>query len=116
MTTPLLDTPPMTLSPLELIPRIEFGAAVESGFNWLKTNFEWFFDGLGTVIGVPTDGLIELLQAPPPVAMVLIFALIGLLLRGWKFALGALFGLLLIVSMDQWKRRWRRWPWSSWPV
>lgn len=103
MTTPLLDTPPMTLSPLELIPRIEFGAAVESGFNWLKTNFEWFFDGLGTVIGVPTDGLIELLQAPPPVAMVLIFALIGLLLRGWKFALGALFGLLLIVSMDQWE-------------
>ncbi len=103
MTTQPLDVQLLGLRPLELIPRIELGAVVESAFNWLKTNFDAFFDALARVIGVPTDGLIELLQAPPPVVMVLIFALIGLLLRGWRFALGALFGLLLIVSMDQWE-------------
>lgn len=94
---------PLDLQPLDLVPRIELGAVLEQAFNWMKTNFDGFFDALASIIGVPTDGLIELLQAPSPVVMVLIFALIGLLLRGWKFALGALFGLLLIVSMDQWE-------------
>ena len=33
----------------------------------------------------------------------MVFALIGLLVRGWKFALGSLVGLLLIISMQQWE-------------
>jgi glycine betaine/proline transport system permease protein len=31
-----------------------------------------------------------------------IFALIGLLVRGWIFAIGSLLGFLLIIGMDQW--------------
>jgi glycine betaine/proline transport system permease protein len=93
----------MTPLPLqEGVPRINLGDALESFFDWLTTNFSGIFDGVSDVIGGAVDGLIALLTAPPPLVLAVIFALIGLLVRGWIFAIGSLLGFLLIIGMDQW--------------
>jgi glycine betaine/proline transport system permease protein len=93
----------MTALPLqEGVPRINLGDALESFFDWLTTNFSGIFDGISDVIGGAVDGLIALLTAPPPLVLAVIFALIGLLVRGWVFAIGSLLGFLLIIGMDQW--------------
>jgi glycine betaine/proline transport system permease protein len=93
----------MTALPLqEGVPRINLGDALESFFDWLTSNFSGLFDGVSDVIGGAVDGLIALLEAPPPLVMAVIFALIGLLVRGWIFAVGSLLGFLLIIGMDQW--------------
>lgn len=85
------------------VPRIPVGRELESFFEWLTDNLGWFFDFVTDVVGSAVDGLITLLQAPDPLVTVVIFALLGWAVRGWRFALFALLGLLLIVSMDQWE-------------
>jgi glycine betaine/proline transport system permease protein len=84
------------------VPRIPVGDRIQDFFDWLTTNFEWFFDAVTNFGNTVIDRLIMVLQAPDPVIMALIFALIGLLVRGWKFALLALLGLLFVISMEQW--------------
>jgi ABC-type proline/glycine betaine transport system permease subunit len=93
----------MTALPLEVtIPKIPLGSWLASFFDWLTTNFSGFFDAVSGVIGGAVDGLIVVLEAPPPLVVAVIFALIGLLVRGWIFAIGSLLGFLLIMSMGQW--------------
>ena len=91
MTIPLVD-----------VPRIPIGSTIESFFDWLTDNMDGFFDAITDVGEAVVEGLIGLLQAPDPLAMALIFALLGLVVRGWRFAVLALLGLLLIDSMGQW--------------
>ena len=85
------------------VPRIPVGDRIQDFFDWLTKNFEWFFDAVTSVGNTVIDGLITVLQAPDPVITTLIFALIGLLVRGWRFALMALLGLLFVISMEQWE-------------
>jgi glycine betaine/proline transport system permease protein len=93
----------MTALPLEVtIPKVPLGDWLASFFDWLTTNLSGFFDGVSSVIGGAVDGLIALLEAPPALVLAVIFAVIGLFVRGWVFALGSLIGFLLIVSMEQW--------------
>jgi ABC-type proline/glycine betaine transport system permease subunit len=84
------------------VPRIPVGEKIQDFFDWLTTNMSGFFDAISNFIGSAVDRLIDLLEAPDPVVMAVIFALIGLVVRGWKFAVIALAGLLLIISMEQW--------------
>lgn len=84
-------------------PRIHVGEWVESGIDWLTTNFDWFFDFLKNVMGWLIEHLTDLLLWPAPVVMVVIFALIALVLRSWEFAVGTLVFFSLIVAMDQWE-------------
>jgi ABC-type proline/glycine betaine transport system permease subunit len=92
----------MTILPMIDVPRIPVGDGIQSFFDWLTTNMAGFFDAVSNVIGSAVDWLIALLEFPDPVLMAAILALLGLLVRGWEFALVALIGLLLIISMDQW--------------
>jgi glycine betaine/proline transport system permease protein len=92
----------MTVTPLVEVPRAPVGRAMENFFDWLTTNMGGFFDLVTDVVGAAVDGLITLLQTPNPLVTVIVFALLGLAIRGWRFGLVALLGLLLIVSMDQW--------------
>ncbi|MDX6231110.1 MAG: glycine betaine/proline transport system permease protein [Nocardioidaceae bacterium] len=84
------------------VPRVPVGERLQELFDWLTKHLGGFFDAISSFIGGAVDRLINLLEAPDPVILVVIFALIGLLLKGWKFAAVALLGLLLIVSMEQW--------------
>jgi glycine betaine/proline transport system permease protein len=92
----------MTALPLQTIPKIPLGSWLASFFDWLTTNFSGFFDAVSGVIGSAVDGLIVVLEAPPALVVAVIFALIGLFVRGWIFAVGSLLGFLLIISMEQW--------------
>jgi glycine betaine/proline transport system permease protein len=84
-------------------PRIPVGRELERFFEWLTDNMGWFFDFITDVVGSAVDGLTTLLQAPDPLVTVVIFALLGWAVRGWRFAVFALLGLFLIVSMEQWE-------------
>jgi glycine betaine/proline transport system permease protein len=92
----------MTISALIDVPRIPIGTTINSFFEWLTDNMDGFFDAVSDVGEAVVEGLIGVLQAPDPILLAAIFALVGLLVRGWRFAIVALLGLLLIDSMGQW--------------
>jgi glycine betaine/proline transport system permease protein len=92
----------MTTAPLIEVPRIPIGATINGFFEWLTDNMDSFFDAISDVGEAVVEGLIGVLQAPDPLLLAAIFALLGLLVRGWRFAVLALLGLLLIDSMGQW--------------
>lgn len=85
------------------LPRIPIGDWINDAFVWMMDNLSGFFEFISNVIGGAVDVLLAVLEAPNAVVLAVILALLGLALRGWEFGLGALVGLLLIVSMDQWE-------------
>jgi glycine betaine/proline transport system permease protein len=92
----------MTAYALIDVPRISVGDTIQQFFDWLTNNLGGFFDAISNGMGSAVDLLIALLQAPDPVLLATVFALVGLAVRGWKFALIGLAGLLLVISMQQW--------------
>ncbi|WP_082538513.1 MULTISPECIES: proline/glycine betaine ABC transporter permease [unclassified Pseudonocardia] len=84
------------------VPRIPVGDRLQEAFDWLNNNLGPFFDAIDTGGGGAVDWLIGVLEAPDPVVFALLFALIGLLLRGWEFAVVAFVGLLFIIGVEQW--------------
>ncbi len=83
--------------------RIPIGDWTNDIFLWLTDNLGALFKVIEQIVGGAVDTLIVILQAPNPIVLAIIFALIGLLVRGWKFAIGGFIGLLLIISMEQWQ-------------
>ncbi len=96
-------TASMTVSPMIDVPRIPVGDRIADFFDWLTTNMGGFFDAVSSIIQGAVDTLIDVLEAPDPVLLAVIFAVLGFLVRGWEFAVVALLGLLLIISMEQWE-------------
>jgi glycine betaine/proline transport system permease protein len=86
-----------------LIPKIPVGDWFETGFDWVKDTFDAVFDGLATGLRFLTDGLTDLLLLPPPIVAVLVFALIGFVIRSWRFALLTVVGMGLVVGMEMWE-------------
>ncbi len=95
---------------------LNIGAAFEALIDWLKTNFEGFFDAAATVIGATTEGLEDILLFLPSWAMILlftalawwvasrgvaVFTLVGMgLLDSYQFAL---FGTKIAIGMGFWE-------------
>lgn len=92
----------MTVQSMIEVPKIPIGHALQDFFDWLTKNMGGFFDVVSNVIGSAVDGFINALEAPDPIVLALVFALIGLLLKGWKFSVVAMLGLVLIISVGQW--------------
>ncbi len=84
------------------VPRVPLGEWFNDGFEWLTDNLAAFFEAIETTFQGAIDALGWLLDAPAPLLMALIFTALGLVARGWKFALVTFLGLLLIISIDQW--------------
>ncbi|MFV0460206.1 MAG: ABC transporter permease [Actinomycetales bacterium] len=84
------------------IPQIPVGDWVESGIDWLTDNAEPVFDLISEVMGALVESLTSLLNYPPATVAILIFALLGWLLRSWRLGLGTLLGFVLIVGMGMW--------------
>ncbi|MFD2793036.1 ABC transporter permease [Promicromonospora vindobonensis] len=89
--------------PLTVVPPIPIGDWFETGFTWFKETFDAAFDVIGDLITGAIDGLAGLLQAPDPLVLAVIFALLAWLVRSWKFGLGTLVGMVLIIGMDMWE-------------
>ncbi|MCW4384729.1 ABC transporter permease subunit [Salinibacterium sp. SYSU T00001] len=82
--------------------RIPIGEWIETVLDWIKINFAVIFDGVGTAFSALIEGLTDALLAVPEPALILVFALIGWLVRSWQLAIGTAVSFLLVVAMGQW--------------
>ncbi len=83
--------------------RLPLGAWVAAGVDALTETFSPFFDIIKFIFGALYDAVELALLTPPFWVIILVAALLGLVLKGWKFALGSILGLLAIVSVNQWE-------------
>lgn len=83
-------------------PRLPLGDWVESGFDWLTLHGAPFFDTITKGLSAVIEWLTALLLWPSPFIAILIFALIGWLVRSLKFAVGTILALLIVLAMDMW--------------
>ncbi|MEX0955928.1 MAG: choline ABC transporter permease subunit [Rhizobiaceae bacterium] len=84
--------------------KIPIGRWGREFFDFLTTNFAWFFDTLADWLAVVLDGLTDMLLWFPPIVIVAAIALLAWLLkRSWKLALAVALGLLFIINQNLWK-------------
>lgn len=82
--------------------RIPVGTWIASFFDWIENNVAWLFDALKSLFITLNDAVLWVFATPPPLAVIAVIAVAGLLARGWKFAIGVVVGLLFIISVNQW--------------
>jgi glycine betaine/proline transport system permease protein len=90
----------LALAPTQ-IPHIPIGDAVSNLVTWLEDNFGPLFDFINAVVAGAVTGLTAALTFLPSLAMVGLFTVLALWLRGWKFGLFALIGFGLIESLQE---------------
>ncbi|MFG2647627.1 ABC transporter permease/substrate binding protein [Streptomyces sp. NPDC048436] len=84
------------------MPRIPFGEWVNSGVDWLLSHMAWLFDFFKTVFQGAYDGIADVLQAPEPLILAGIFAVIAFWLRGVIAGVLTFAGFAFIVSLELW--------------
>ena len=87
---------------LQGIPQIPIAKWVNGAISWVIGNFGGAFDVLNSAIEGVVNGLSFLLTLPPTLVMIAILAVIAFFLSGWRMALFAVLGLLLVVSLGLW--------------
>lgn len=83
--------------------KIPLGRWIGDFVGLLNTHAAWFFDFISLVLGFFIHGLIDLLQAVPPLALIVLLAAFAYWLhRSIWLALGIVLSLLLIVNIGYW--------------
>jgi glycine betaine/proline transport system substrate-binding protein len=85
------------------MPRIPLGDWVNDTVDWLLNHVAWLFDFLKTVFTGTYDGIDAVLQAPQPLLLAGIFAVIAFWLRGTLAGLLTFAGFAFIDSLDLWE-------------
>ncbi len=85
------------------MPRIPLGDWVNTTVDWLLAHVSWLFDFFKTVFTGTYDGINAVLQAPEPLLLVAIFAVIAFWLRGALAGVLTFLGFAFIVSMELWE-------------
>ncbi|MGN6467163.1 MAG: choline ABC transporter permease subunit [Rhizobiaceae bacterium] len=84
--------------------KIPIGAWGKEFFDFLTTNFSWFFDRLSDGLKAILEIFIDfMLWLPPVVLVVLIVALAWWLQKSWKLAIAVAVGLLFIINQGLWR-------------
>jgi glycine betaine/proline transport system permease protein len=84
--------------------RIPLGAWMKAFVDWLTDNAAGFFDAISNGLGFVIDGLVALMQAVPPPALIAFFAALAWLIhRRLPLALLVAGCGLLIVNLGYWK-------------
>ena len=84
--------------------RIPFGIWGKAFFDYLTTNFEWFFNGLAEGITSTLEGVIHVVLSVPPIVVVLLTSLLAWYLqRSVKLAIATAIGLIFIINLGFWK-------------
>src|SRR5690606_28704963 len=84
--------------------KIPIGRWGKSFFDFLTTNFEWFFDSIADALTLVLDNLVDLLLWLPPSVLVAVIALFAWWSqKSWKLAIGVALGLLFIINQNLWK-------------
>ncbi|AZM52266.1 glycine/betaine ABC transporter permease [Streptomyces sp. WAC 01529] len=84
------------------MPRIPFGEWVNDSVDWLLSHMSWLFDFFKTVFQGAYDGIADVLQAPEPLLLAGIFAVIAFWLRGVVAGVLTFAGFAFIVSLELW--------------
>jgi glycine betaine/proline transport system permease protein len=84
--------------------KIPVGKAAKAVFDWMNDNLGGLFDAISAVLEAMIEGILWLLQAPPPLVIIALFiALTWYLQRSWKVCLGILLGFLFILNQGYWE-------------
>ena len=83
--------------------RIPLGSWAESFIDFITNTFGLFFDVVRAIFSGTYDAVDAVLANPPFWVIILVAAALGLMIRGWKFAIGTVIGLLVVVGVDQWQ-------------
>ncbi|HSK25099.1 MAG TPA: ABC transporter permease subunit [Egicoccus sp.] len=81
------------------VPDLDVGGWVESGLGWLVDTFGVFFTFMRQLLGWLVERLEVVFGGPPFWVIVLVFALIALVAKGWKFALFIALAFTFVESM-----------------
>jgi glycine betaine/proline transport system substrate-binding protein len=84
------------------VPRIPLGDWVNDAVDWLLPHMAWLFDFLKTVFTDTYDGINAVLQAPEPLILAGIFAVLAFWLRGTLAGVLAFVGFAFIDSLELW--------------
>ncbi|MFD3840351.1 ABC transporter permease/substrate binding protein [Streptomyces sp. NPDC058642] len=85
------------------MPRIPLGDWVNDAVDWLLGHMAWLFDFLKTVFTGTYDGIDAVLQAPQPLLLAGIFAVIAFWLRGTTAGVLTFAGFAFIDSLELWE-------------
>ncbi|SNX57178.1 glycine betaine/proline transport system substrate-binding protein [Streptomyces sp. TLI_55] len=84
------------------MPRIPLGDWVNDAVDWLLAHMGWLFDFLKTVFTSTYDGIDAVLQAPAPLLLAGIFAVLAFWLRGTLAGVLTFAGFAFIDSLELW--------------
>ncbi|MEW2294034.1 ABC transporter permease/substrate binding protein [Streptomyces sp. NPDC006743] len=84
------------------MPRIPLGDWVNSAVDWLLDHVSWLFDFFKTVFTGAYDGIDAVLQAPQPLLLAGIFAVLAFWLRGTLAGVLTFVGFAFIDSLGLW--------------
>jgi glycine betaine/proline transport system permease protein len=84
------------------IPRIELGDWIESGLNYLTSNYSGVTRGISAVTQTGINGLNDLLMWIPEWGLMAMIALLCWRVAGIRLGIGAVLGLALIWNLDLW--------------
>ncbi|MFD8522041.1 ABC transporter permease/substrate binding protein [Streptomyces capillispiralis] len=85
------------------MPRIPLGDWVNSTVDWLLANVTWLFDFFKAVFTGAYDGVNAVLQAPEPLLLAGIFAVIAFWLRGTVAGVLTFAGFAFLDSLELWE-------------
>jgi glycine betaine/proline transport system substrate-binding protein len=85
------------------VPRIPFGDWVNSAVDWLLHHMGWLFDFCKIVFQGTFEGIDTVLQAPEPLLLAGILAVIAFWLRGTSAGLLTFVGFAFIDSLELWQ-------------
>lgn len=84
-------------------PKVPLGDWSKAALDWFRATFDWLLDFFALIFKGSVEGLVDLFLAVPFPLLILIFAIIGWLVRSWQFAVGTALSFLLIISMGFWQ-------------
>ena len=88
------------------LPEVPIGDWLNSGVEWVEDHLQPVLDFFVMLVeDILYDNILDGLLWVPPLILAVVFALIAWALRGWKFGLVSLVGMLLIQAMptaDMW--------------
>jgi len=83
--------------------KIPVGKSAKFGFEWLRENAEWFFDGFENSLSWLIDVVLIALNYPNPLIIIALFvALTWAIQRNWKPCLLVFLGFLFILNQGYW--------------
>ncbi|AQS48723.1 MULTISPECIES: choline ABC transporter permease subunit [Thioclava] len=84
--------------------KIPVGKTAKIVIDWLQDHAAPLFDALSVALKALIDATLWVLQGPPPLLVILAFAVIAYLLqRSWKISLLVIVGFLFILNQDYWE-------------